>query len=82
MGTELVVEAKADPKRPYKMYAVFIATGIVELLTFSDELPRWLVIALTVALPMLAVYVTPNPIKTKKSRIVTMRDGNDPALFD
>lgn len=85
MTDDMVVEAKADPKRPYKVYAVLVATGIAQLLTFAAELPRWLIICLTVAAAMLAVFVTPNPIKVTKSRTVaTRRTGNydSPTLWD
>lgn len=80
---EVVVEAKANPSRPYKMYAAIISAFITSFLaTNATDLPSWAVGLLTALVAALAVYMTPNPINVKKSRVVTMRDDNNPALFD
>lgn len=82
--TDVVVEAKADAKRPYKMYAAIASAFIMSYLSTSiGTLPGWAVGLLTATVAGLAVYITGNPINVKKSRIVTPRGGdNDPALFD
>lgn len=55
-------DVKADPKRPYKMYAAIVAAFLASFLTTTgDDLPAWAVGLITAAVSAIAVYVVPNP---------------------
>ena len=78
---EIQVEAKADPKKPYKMYAAIIAAFLTSFLTTSaDTLPAWAVGLITAVVAGIGVYITGNPINVKKSQVV--KGSDNPTLFD
>lgn len=81
---EVIVEAKADAKRPYKMYAAIASAFLTSFVaTNAADLPSWAVGLITATVAGIAVYLTGNPIQVKKSRIITPRGGvTDPTLFD
>lgn len=63
MNEQYVLEA--DPKRPYKAYAAILVGSLSALLGYADVLPVWVVILINTVLGGLAVFLTPNPLKTK-----------------
>lgn len=58
-GDDVIVED--DPRYPFKAIAAAIMAGGASLLTYADDLPKWVVIAVAVVLAGLATFVVPNP---------------------
>ncbi len=50
-----------DPKRPWKAILAAVAAGGAALLGFSEVLPLWAIIVVSVVLAGIATYQVPNP---------------------
>jgi hypothetical protein len=53
---------KADPKRPYKLYAAMASAFITSMIGAGLDLPGWATALGTAAVAAIAVFLTPNPI--------------------
>lgn len=53
---------KADPTRPYKMYAAMASAALTTGIAEWADAPIWAVVTTATLISALAVYLTPNPL--------------------
>lgn len=58
-------EVVADPKRPYKAYAVMVIVALSTLVSQDLPLNIWVKAGILCVIAGLTTYVTPNPLKYK-----------------
>ena len=72
---------EADPKKPYKTYAAMASAFLSSLLVSGVPLPVWVKALIASLVAALAVYLTGNPLRVKKSASSFSGKNNDETLF-